>query len=136
MEKFKLINLFAILLHILSVSGFEPNICSSALLLNSGLITLRSSPPNIEVRVPKIVKPGEIIEIKIKGLKNVSGLAIQAKSPESPSIGKFTPNIEANFTNCASASQTLAIYRKTELDSESTIKWEAPVIDDAINFRF
>lgn len=138
MEKLKIKILIVFFLQVNFLSGVEveSDICGRSLLLKSGLINLKSTPPNINVEVPKIVRSGEEVVIKVKGLKDVSGLAVQAKSFEDTSIGKFTPSIKANQTNCVGDSNSISIFRISKNESETEISWEAPMIKEAINFRF
>lgn len=136
MAKFKIKLLIIIFLQAHFTIGFEPDICGGALLLKNGLISVKSAPPNIEVEVPKVVKSGEKVTIKIKGLKNVRGLAVQARTQNDAPVGKFSPDIHGKHTNCHGISKSMTIYRTSPSDTETEISWKAPTIKEAINFRF
>jgi hypothetical protein len=128
--------LIAIILQAQLIIGIESDICRSAFLLDNGLISVQLTPPKIEVKVPEFIKSGENVAIKIKGLKNVTGLTVQAKTLDDSSIGKFSSDIKANQTNCLGISKSLAIYRISPFDVETEIQWKAPSIKEAKNFRF
>lgn len=128
----------AVIFQVQEISGFiefDNNFCDSARLL-SGSINLNDSPLNFEVEVPNAVVSGEVISIKINNFDGdqLRGILIEAKSSEGTSIGIFIPNKDFNSTVCKGNLAT--IYENTESENEMIIKWQSPVIEEAINFRF